>query len=458
MSTRREFIQYAALGAGLVASPTVVATERGAAVAASSAAVVRKSVPRVKSIVRREDTVVRYGGSGDNWHLTWASDDRQYMSLCDGNGFTDDLSRFHNTRMLSVTGGPQSARVIDLPGYPELARPKQKKSDPRYYGYGTIALGPKLYQFLSTFNRSFRADELERPDANDLMRFNGVKLIYSADRGRTWANQDGSMPVIWEQWDQRTRDNLVFLNEDQEAFSLLSVLQMGRDYAENRDGYVYVYAPNGNTDGTMNELVMFRVPKEQILDRGCYEYFAGRSVNNNARWVKDIESRAVVHVFPRGWVNRLEHPYAWQPSIVYNASLQMYLMTSWGTGYDAGGMWFNKPSYLGFWMAQRPWGPWIQIHEETSWTPDNDPEARAYQPQISPKWIAPDGKSFWLVWSDFKGHDSLGMKQFTQDQKNRHRDAAVAYTEDEVREKAIAMRKFMPRYAFNIQRVEIVVT
>ena len=26
----------------------------------------------------------------------------------------------------------------------------------------------------------------------------------------------------------------------------------------------------------------------------------------------------------------------------------------------------------------------------------------AYQPQISPKWIAADGKSFWLVFTDFQ--------------------------------------------------------
>ena len=37
-----------------------------------------------------------------------------------------------------------------------------------------------------------------------------------------------------------------------------------------------IYAPNGNTEGTMNELVMLRVAKAQILNRKAYEYFAGR--------------------------------------------------------------------------------------------------------------------------------------------------------------------------------------
>lgn len=56
-------------------------------------------------------------------------------------------------------------------------------------------------------------------------------------------------------------------------------------------------------------------------------------------------------------------------------------------------------------MADQPWGPWRQIHEETSWTPSGDMNARAYQPQISPKWISDDGKSFWMVFTDFRAID-----------------------------------------------------
>jgi hypothetical protein len=77
-------------------------------------------------------------------------------------------------------------------------------------------------------------------------------------------------------------------------------------------------------------------------------------------------------------------------------------MVNWGMGCSSDGMWFGKPSYLGFWTAATPWGPWTQVHEEIAWTPGGDPGARAYQPQISPKWIAEDGKAFWLVFTDFQ--------------------------------------------------------
>jgi hypothetical protein len=195
---------------------------------------------------------------------------------------------------------------------------------------------------------------------------------------------------------------MVFFQEPGEAFSLLTVLQMGRNYEYNTDGYVYVYAPNGNEEGRMNQLVMFRVRKDRILDRSAYEFFMSRHPDGAAHWSKDIQARGVVHTFPSGWVNRTTHPYAWHPSVVYNAPLGAYMMVNWGMGCTGHGHWFVKPSYLGFWVASKPWGPWMQIHEEAAWMPAGDTGARAYQPQISPKWIARDGRSFWLVFTDFQ--------------------------------------------------------
>ena len=170
----------------------------------------------------------------------------------------------------------------------------------------------------------------------------------------------------------------------------------------------------------MNQMVMFRVPKERVLERSAYEFFVSRRDDGTANWSREIQARGVVHTFPPGWVNRSTHPYAWHPSVVYNAALGTYLMANWGMGCDRNGHWFGKPSYLGFWTAPRPWGPWTQIHEETAWTPAGDRGARAYQPQIIPRWMAPDGQSFWLVWTDF---------QVIDDQR--------------------------PYYAFNLQKVEV---
>lgn len=354
---------------------------------------------KIKGLRRLEDTTLRLGGVGDNWHMSWADDDKQYVSLCDGTGFPGLPQADYNSRAYAIHGDPPDVTFEFLPGYPDLINAWQTRECSRYYNFGILALDGSVYQFLSTPNCPFT-----EPNP----RFVGAKLIYSPDNGRTWHNQDGSTPVTWEPWDERSSNNMLFFCEPGDAFSLLTVLQMGRNYQHNRDEFVYIYAPNGNTEGTMNELVMCRVPRDRILDRGAYEFFTARQPDGSAQWSEKIADRGVVHTFAPGWVNRFIHPYAWHPSVIYYAPCGQYLMTNWGMGTDAEGNWFGKPSYLGFWTAPEPWGPWTQVHEETAWTTDNDANARAYQPQIAPKWVADDGTSLWLVWTDFQVIEGQG--------------------------------------------------
>ena len=342
-------------------------------------------MPTIIEIRRLDETTLRLGGSGDNWHMTWAKNDKQYVSLCDGAGLPGTPTGSYNSRIYSATGHPPDVTFEFLPAYPDLVGPA------RYYNFGILALDGRIYSFLSTHKREWPSE------------FAGAKLIYSPDGGLTWCNQDGTTPVRWEQGSDRSRRNLLFFGEPGDAFSLLTVLQMGQNYQANTDGFVYLYAPNGSVEGSMNQLVLCRVAKDRILDRGSYEFFTGRRTDGAAGWSRRIADRGVVHTFPTGWVNQRDHPYAWQPSVVHYAPTGQYLMANWGMGCTPDGQyWFGKPSYLGFWTAPQPWGPWTQIHEEMAWTPAGESGARAYQPQIAPKWISPDGKSFWLVWTDFQ--------------------------------------------------------
>jgi len=398
---------------------------------------------------RQDETIKRWGagGNGDNWHMTWAPDDTQFSALCDGAGFDDPPVATYNASLLRIQGDPLDLRFTQVAGYPHLV---DDFADPalfdraRYYGFGTLAAGGHVYQYLSTFNTP-----LDLSGAAAGLTFNGAKLIYSADGGATWRNQDGTTPVSWPGWGERSRDTLVFFEEPQRAFSLITMLQMGQDYRANRDGYAYGYAPNGETDGTMNEMVLFRVPVGQLLDRSRYEFFQARNADGSARWTQDIQARGVVHTFPRGWVNVRSHPYAWHPSVVYDEPLDLYLMANWGMGTD-GDMWFTRPSYLGLWWAATPWGPWEQFHEETVWTPAGDMAARAYQPQIAPKWIAADGRSFWLVWTDFQAPaDRDPMKDLEEDIA-RFRQGQISFGEFQAHRSAMA-----PYYAFNAQCVDL---
>lgn len=355
-------------------------------------------MPNIIGLRRLDDTIRRIKFVGDNWLMTWASNGKVYTNLCDGRG---DGTTTWNTRPYILNGSPSDVSFEFIPTFPDLIAGETPNVN-RYYGFGLFAHGSNLYTYLSTPTHPFLPSGA---------KFCGVKLAYSPDLGKTWRNQDGS-PMIYEQWHERNRSNMLFFNEPGDAFSLISVLQMGRNYEHNTDGYVYIYSPNGSIDGTMNQLAIARVPKGKVLDRASYEFLVAHNADGSAQWDTDIRRRGAAHKFPSGWVNVMYHPYAWQPCVVYYAPLGLYMMSSFGMATDSHGMWFARPSYLGFWTAKTPWGPWTQIHEDTAWTPAGDQNARCYQPQIAPHWIAPDGESFWLIWTDFQEIKGQGLPYY----------------------------------------------
>jgi hypothetical protein len=441
MTNRRDFLK-AAGAAGVSAAHALQPT------AAFAAALSADRLPGdVRAARRRDDTILRLQGLGDGYKMSWAADGRLFVGVNDGPGWTTPPEAFYNSRLWTADGAPPSISFADVNGYPDLNLSTRPEGAPHYYGHGLLAARGRLYQFLSTLDRAE-----DRP-----RHWTGAKLIYSDDGGNSWHNQDGSSPVVWEDWSEQSRDRLTFFNEPDGCFSLLSMLQMGQDYAANRDGYAYVYGTNGSVDGRMNELVLFRAPVERLLDRNDYEYYAGGLPGGGAEWTKDIAKRKPVHVFPRGWVNYTNlYPgdltiESWLPSVVFNEPLGLYMMASAGIGCAPDGTEFGKPSYLGFWVASAPWGPWRQIHEDAAWTPEDDGDARAYAPQISPKWIAPDGKSFWIVWADLKG-----IREFGRDEALL--DAALEKAASPVENAAIQtefLRRYMPGFSFNAQRIDL---
>jgi len=419
----------------------------GGAARGAAAGLPGKRTPGVRSIVPRAATIRRLGGIGDGYKMTLAGDGRQYVVVNDGPGWANPPTAFHNSRLWTVAGSVQQPVFREVAGYPDLNKANRPETAPQYYGHGALAVRGRIYQFLGTLDRA-----TDRP-----RHWTGAKLIYSDDAGRTWCNGDGTCPVTWEDWSAQSRDHFAFFGEPDGCFSLLSIVQMGRDYGANRDGYIYVYGLNGNVDGKMDELVMFRAPVDNLLDRKGYEFFAGRSADGSARWASDIAARAVAHHFPRGWVNRTNlFPgdlvvESWLPSIVYNEPLGLYMMTSAGIGCAPDGTEFGKPSYFGFWVSLAPWGPWRQVYEDAAWTPGGNMAARAYAPQIAPGWIAADGKSLWLVWADLQGIRSFGRDEALLTAALEKADGAARRAAVEVD----FIRRYMPGFSFNMQRVDI---
>ena len=317
MSTRREFLTQTTTALVAATSIQLASPTNQKAVPKplnGAPNVMRQAGSPIKKVICREETTLRLGGHGAEWHMSWAADDRQFVSLGGGMGWSDNPERVYISRLLAISNGPHDAIFQDVPAYPDHLQPASgENAPPVYTSFGTFALDGRIYQFLNTLEQGTPSTRTRN--------FIGTKLIYSPDNGRTWCNQDGSTPVTWEGWDNRSRKSMLFFEEPQNSFSVLSVLQMGRNYEANRDGYVYIYSCNGNTEGTMNQLVLCRVPKGRIVDRSAYEFFSGLKSDGSATWSADINARGVVHTFPSGWVNASGVPHAWQPSVAYNAPL-----------------------------------------------------------------------------------------------------------------------------------------
>jgi hypothetical protein len=434
MFTRRTFLAQSAIAGGLAAVATSAAWGRDDLTVLTSSPR-RTKAPFIKGVIRRDETSKILGrGVGDSFPICWGNDNRQYVSICDGNGYFEGQKDF-NTRVFAISGDAENAVLDNLPGYPSILH-EERLADA--YGFGMAAVNGRIYQFLTSENLPLTPENIKLGE-----RHVGVTAIYSPDSGRTWCNAHGSTPVARQTWESRSRSNMLFFEETQDAFAFLCPLQMGRNYEANRDGYVYIYSPNGSADGTMNQLVMLRVLKTRILDRSAYEFFGGFGTAGRAVWVKAIDERATVHSFPGGWVNKTEVPFAWFPSVTYNIPLGLYMMASFGNSAAADGRWFAKPSYLGIWVAQHPWGPWTQIHEDLAWMPNGDHAARCYCPQIAPKWISRDGKSFWMIWSDYQGEYEFETSPEAQNTPPAQLGAVF--------------RKYMKGYVLNMQQVDLII-
>ena len=455
MKTRRGFIAQTA--AALAAGTSIYNAFGATSEVASRPPVAPRKGLRIKSALPRDETIRRLGGDGMGGSpATWTADDRQLLAAGDSCGWPDNpKDTYYANYDIYVDGDPENATFHDVLGYPKLRLWDWLSASAWvYYSTGVIAVDGHIYQYLTT-----SADYLIDPTAKDTwaiwkdgnaLKTNAAKLIHSPDGGRTWCNHDGSTPVVWEWPRDQTPKTTIFSREPQEAFSEPHFVQMGKDYSDNRDGYVYVFSQNSSSVGGIinekiaNQLMMFRVQKARILDRSAYEFFAGLHADGNARWSKDINARREIHTFPAGWP-----PRRWGASIVFNAPLGAFMMVGGCSDMDFDAP--NKPArtYLAIWVALNPWGPWSQLHEDTAWKPAGDPGVRTVCPVILPKWISDDGKSFWWSWGDAQATFGIGS--------SADMDMYHARSAEELKRIRFLYHQYHPYLAFNIQRVDLIV-
>ncbi len=323
------------------------------------------------------DSFFRFGPRGDIWCNTWTADGRLITA-------SGDPCLLHELR--GTPSQPKSMELICIGSsskYPAI--------DYKWYPYGIVEVGGRLHQFVTIRN--------DNVCVGGVMQ--GNMLIYSDDGGLNWAFPDGGAVTADDMppGPPLTAAQAFFGTTPDYPFTQPALLQFGKGYADNADGYVYVYA-QASMQPPFNgkeELNLARVPAGQILDRSAYEFFKERQSDGTAAWTSDINQRGIVHKFEYAGASDVH--MAWHPSVAYVKAIDCFVMLTFSNRGE-GRSYFAEPSRLEILASKYPWGPWTLAHGEDPWNLPGDNEALLYHPQVLPQTIADDGRSFWMVFSD----------------------------------------------------------
>ncbi|HUS90868.1 MAG TPA: serine hydrolase [Phycisphaerae bacterium] len=295
-----------------------------------------------------KETILRRAKGGDNWPITWADDGHLYTAYGDGWGFEPKVKGKLSLGLARVEGPADAFRGVNV----RSATGEQKGDGAGgRKASGMLCVDGVLYMLVRNAKLS--------------------QLAWSEDHGRSWT---------WADW------------RFTEGFACPTFLNFGRDYAAARDEYVYVYSFDGDSAyKPSGRMVLARVPKARLRERGAYEFFAKLDAAGGAVWTKDVSRRGAV----------FEHAgRCYRSHVSYNAPLRRYLWVQVLGGSDtrfAGG--------LAVFDAPEPWGPWTCAYWAEPW--DVGPGESASFP---PKWISADGRTLHLV---FSGDDSFSVRKAT---------------------------------------------
>lgn len=207
-------------------------------------------------------------------------------------------------------------------------------------------------------------------------KWNRAKIGRSTDFGKTWTFNGGDFNSSG--WD---------FAEPGGAFSAACFLQFGKDYTSARDNFVYGYSEKIIPDVIQPDIVMFRVPKDKIMNRSAYEFFAGLDAKGNPQWISDINQMKPVFSDPNG--------ISWGMQAVYHPILKRYLLT---VQRDNTGAW-------GIFDAPEPWGPWTTVAYYDNWIDSTFKFLFAF----NQKWMSVDGKTMYMVFSGIDIYDSFNV-------------------------------------------------
>jgi hypothetical protein len=307
----------------------------------------------------------------DIWPITWADDGHQYTAFGDGAGF--GASAQESARgplrvsmgVARIEGDWHDYRGVNLWGGKDAQNPATFEGK----GTGILCVDGVLYMWVAG------------PGSTTVPE---TQLAVSSDHSRTWRLAD------WK-W---TMHDGVFAG---------TFLNFGRDYAGARDDFTYSYFTRLDTvpDKPRNwmhevpgRIDLARVPKDRMLEKAGYEWFAGLNERGEASWTREMASRSAAFEDPAGIK---------VVSVCYQPQLRRYLLV-----YNPR----DNRGNFGLFEASEPWGPWQAVSYLRGYEPFMPPEPnqRVSIFHFAPAWWSEDGREFTLVfntgddaWSTMRG-------------------------------------------------------
>jgi len=297
---------------------------------------------------------------GDNWPVTWSDDDNLYTFLADGYGFTPQ-SKEYSRYPCKITGTPFSdnVEVYDIP------------TNSVGKGTGGDVKGKKVSGLISIPDPSDSSGTMLVAWVRNINANGGASLLYSRDYGANWN---------WAWGDPDSTPGAVIPELGHPSW-----MQAGKNNSAAQDKYLYFYSQNQPKAYLLaDNVILGRVPINSVLDKSEYQYFTGTV--ENPSWSSDIEIRKPAFTAER---------QCYRLFVSYYPALKRYiLLTANGDGLMTN---YKGTHNLGIYESVNPWGPWKTVY----WNDSFHSNWSVFGPQIVPKWISSDGKTFYLLFSNF---------------------------------------------------------
>jgi hypothetical protein len=310
----------------------------------------------------------RLATESDNWPLTWSDDDNQYAVWGDGGGFgSDGIEGRVEFGVARVTGDHDDYQGFNRFGGLNAECP----GGIRGKGHGApLSIGGVLYVWFT-------------PSAMT-QGFDTFILFRSRDKGCTWTLLDA-----------------VAFTREQEGVSFGSFVQFGKDNGLAPDAYVYTVAVLFADDLRLynvqrpGKIMLIRVPRLAIEDRGAYEFYAGQDSTGQPKWSTDAADKVPIYEDPLG-----VGPW---PQMSFVPGLQRLVYTNQhGDGIARTGP-TGWHSLLTMAEAPHPWGPFTVFYRDL-FAPEI--QQNVFQWNFAPKWFRNGGREFTLTFSGNGVNDS----------------------------------------------------